>query len=687
MASKPGILTEWPWKPLGGLKYLVLAPWVVDSIHSTFLKKCTNDDRGVDMTYIFILPLMMWRVIHSQIWVSLSRFRTSKSKSRIVDRPIEFEQVDRESNWDDQIILQTMLTYMVHKYVPSPGASYFPVWRTDGIVMTILLHTGPVEFLYYWLHRALHHHFLYSRYHSHHHSSIVTEPITSVIHPFGEHLMYFILFAIPLLTMVFTETVSMVAVFGYLTYIDFMNYMGHCNFEFVPFYLFTIFPFLKYIFYTPSYHSLHHTQFRTNYALFMPMYDYIYGTMDKSTDDLYMKSLRRQDESPHVVYLTHPVTPESIYHLRVGFATLASEPYNNKTYSKWSLIILKGLLWPLNWIFTFGSTFVIERNRLTEHAKVKLNMQTWVVPKCSSQYTSPKQRAGLNRLIEKAILDADKAGVKVLSLSLLNQGEELNRNGEVYIKRHPELKIKIVDGSNLAAIVVNNIINIIQAATSTNLKTQQVVVMIKGKMTKVACSIALALCQRGVQVVVKLPSTYDFEKLSLRLFSSNLSSKSPLLGGDHQNNSINNNLLLSTNYSSDDHGNSQVWLVGDGFSEEEHMRAPKETIFVAYSQFPPWFNCKKNRVAPKKTRKDCTYYSTPAMIIPPSLENVDSCETWLPRRVMSAWRVAGILHALEDWEGHECGNWLQEEDMMDKVWSASLRHGFHPFDLPVPAQQ
>lgn len=41
-----------------------------------------------------------------------------------------------------------------------------------------LLHAGPVEFIYYWLHRALHHHFLYTRYHSHHHGSIVTEPIT-----------------------------------------------------------------------------------------------------------------------------------------------------------------------------------------------------------------------------------------------------------------------------------------------------------------------------------------------------------------------------------------------------------------------------------------------------------------------------------------------------------------------------
>jgi sterol desaturase/sphingolipid hydroxylase (fatty acid hydroxylase superfamily) len=63
-------------------------------------------------------------------------------------------------------------------YLLIPSARHLPPWRTDGAVATALLHAGPVEFLYYWFHRALHHHFLYSRYHSHHHSSIVTEPIT-----------------------------------------------------------------------------------------------------------------------------------------------------------------------------------------------------------------------------------------------------------------------------------------------------------------------------------------------------------------------------------------------------------------------------------------------------------------------------------------------------------------------------
>jgi hypothetical protein len=80
---------------------------------------------------------------------------------------------------DDQILFNGTLFYI--GYMTIPQAYKLPLWRTNGVVMTILLHAGPVEFLYYWFHRALHHHYLYSRYHSHHHSSIVTEPITCKI--------------------------------------------------------------------------------------------------------------------------------------------------------------------------------------------------------------------------------------------------------------------------------------------------------------------------------------------------------------------------------------------------------------------------------------------------------------------------------------------------------------------------
>ena len=59
----------------------------------------------------------------------------------------------------------------------------------------------------------------------------------------------------------------------------------------------------------------------------------------------------------------------------------------------------------------------------------------------------------------------------------------------------------------------------------------------------------------------------------------------------------------------------QTWLVGDGWSEEEQLKASKGTLFIPFSQFPP-----------KKMSKDCFYHSTPAMIAPKSFTNIHSCE-------------------------------------------------------------
>ncbi|XP_022725691.1 protein ECERIFERUM 1-like isoform X1 [Durio zibethinus] len=617
MATNPGVLTNWPWKPLGNFKYVILAPWVV---HSTYCLVCKGE-KEADLFYFLIFPFLLTRFLHNQIWVSYSRYRTAKGNNRIVDKGIEFEQVDRESNWDDQIILNGLLFYLTRMIIPI--ASHLPIWRSDGVIITILLHAGPVEFLYYWLHRALHHHYLYPRYHSHHHSSIATEPITSVIHPFAEEVAYFLLFAIPLLTTVFTGTGSLLAAFGYITYIDLMNNMGHCNFELVPNWVFSIFPPLKYFMYTPTYHSLHHTQFRTNYSLFMPVYDYIYATVDKSSDALYESSLKRHEESPDIVYLTHLTTIDSIYHLRLGFASLASKPFT----SKWYLMAM----WPVTcWsvVFTriYCRTFISERNALD-----KLKLQSWVIPRYTMHYLLGKQKEVVSNLIEEAILEADKKGAKVLSLGLLNQNEDLNGNGELYIQRHPKLKIKLVDGSSLAAAVV---VNSIPEGTNQ--------VLLGGKFSKVSYAIALALCQKDVQVATTKKDKYkQFE----------------------QSDRFGNNLVLPDNY------DQKIWVVGEGFTEREQLKAKKGTLFIPFSQFPP-----------KKVRKDCYYHTTPAMVAPKSLENLHSCENWLPRRVMSAWRVAGIIHGLEGWNVHECG---QTMFSMDKVWKASLEHGFRHLPISI----
>ncbi|KAM4089444.1 hypothetical protein ACB094_07G152200 [Castanea mollissima] len=583
MASNPGILSDWPWKHLGSFKYLILAPWAIHSIYSFLFK----EESKRDLTNFFIFPFLLWRMIHNQIWISISRYRNAKGNNLLVDKSLQFEQVDREQSWDDQIILSGIISYLINTTVP--GGSHFPIWRTDGVILAILLHAGPVEFLYYWLHRALHHHYLYSRYHSHHHSSIVTEPITSVVHPFSEIIIYYMLFSITTMTLILTGTASLASIFGYFTYVDFMNNMGHCNFEFIPKWLFSLFPPLKFLMYTPS-------------------------------DILYEISLKKKEKVPHVVHLTHLTTLDSIYHLRLGLSSLASSPHASKWYMwlMWPLTLLSTLL---TWIY--GRTFVGERNHFN-----MLTLQTWVIPKYSVQYFLRSHENSINDLIEQAILEAEKKGVKVLSLGLLNQGEELNGYGGVYVKRNPQLKIKVVDGSSLAAAIV---LNSIPKGT-----TQ---VLLRGKITKVACAIAVDLCKLGIQVATLQQDEYMKLSKSLEMSSEN-------------------SLILSKSYS------QKIWLVGDGLTEEEQLKVPKGTLFIPFSQFPP-----------KKFRKDCLYHITPAMLIPTSLENVHSCENWLPRRVMSAWRIAGIVHALEGWNEHECGYTMSN---MEKVWQATLQHGFQP---------
>ncbi|CAN6282801.1 unnamed protein product [Urochloa humidicola] len=87
-------------------------------------------------------------------------------------------------------------------------------------------------------------------------------------------------------------------------------------------------------------------------------------------------------------------------------------------------------------------------------------------------------------------------------------------------------------------------------------------------------------------------------------------------------------------------------------------------------------------------KDSCTYSTTSAIAVSKTLQNVHSCENWLPRRVMSAWCIAGMVHALEGWNKHECGDIVLDifffENAgeivldMEKVWSVALLHGLRP---------
>ena len=159
------------------------------------------------------------------------------------------------------------------------------------------------------------------------------------------------------------------------------------------------------------------------------------------------------------------------------------------------------------------------------------------------------------------------------------QRQELNACGELYIRRFPQLKIKVVDGSSLAAATV---LNSIPKGTNQ--------VLLRGKFNKVAVAMATALCARNVQVAV-------FHKDELKELQGKVTKAKGSL------------VLSSINA-------PKTWLVGDGWDEDEQMNAPEGSLFIPFSHFPP------NKIM----RQDCFYHSTPAMIAPTTFMNLHSCE-------------------------------------------------------------
>ena len=168
MASQPGVLYAFPWERFGSWKYALFLPFAATVALGA-------DD--VDGWAWHMLTIALLRYAHAQVWNTLARLHSVSAGTRITAKPVEFRQVDRESNWDNYILLQALVMTLVHN-LPGLGFSGFPAWSGRGLVQLLLLHAGPTEFLYYWLHRALHWHPLYQRYHSHHHASFVAEPIT-----------------------------------------------------------------------------------------------------------------------------------------------------------------------------------------------------------------------------------------------------------------------------------------------------------------------------------------------------------------------------------------------------------------------------------------------------------------------------------------------------------------------------
>ena len=475
MALRPGPAYKFPWEDMGSFKYLLFVPFVATAALGL-------DD--ADNWAYHMLVIAAIRYVHAQFWISLSRIHAVTQHTKIQAKGIDYKQVDREDHWDDYIILQAIIMTLVHK-MPYLGYNNFPQYNAMGMWQLLLLHAGPTEFIYYWLHRALHHHTLYSWYHSHHHASFVTEPITGSVHPFMEHIMYTANFAIPLVGTWAFGGASIAMFYAYLIGFDLLNNIGHCNFEFMPQWFMNI-PGMKYLIYTPTYHSLHHSKVHVNFCLFMPIYDVAYGTNDPSSDELYRKAINGEaapNKAPDVVFVAHGTELLSLFHLPFALRSFSSKPFK----SVWWLQPFLPLCIPFVALLRiFGKPFTADRHRL-----LHLNTATWVTPAWGFQFFIKSEFNHINRQIERAILEADATGTKVIGLGALNKNEALNGGGQLFVDKHPNLRVRVVHGNTLTA-----------AAILKKIPADVKEIFLTGSTSKLGRAIALYLSARGVKVVM-----------------------------------------------------------------------------------------------------------------------------------------------------------------------------------------
>ncbi|CAM9001912.1 unnamed protein product [Rhodiola kirilowii] len=615
-------LSSWPWENMGNLKYLLYGPFVGKVLYSWSQDELLKDKSA--QWCLGVLVFNFLRYLVHDAWSSFNAMLWLNRNRRIVKDGSDFKQIDREWDWDNYLILQVTFGFIA--YYIFPFMVDLPLWSFGSLLAVLVLHISVSEPLFYWAHRLLHENkFLFSNYHSLHHSSPVPHPQTAEHLTVLEHLILTAVTAVPIFGSSLIGFGSISTNGAYLVVFDFLRCLGHCNVEVFSSKIFDALPFLKYLIYTPSYHTLHHQEMSTNFCLFMPIYDALWNTLNPKSWDLQKKTSSGENSRvPDFVFLAHVVDLTSSMHAPFVLRSYASKPY------KVHLLLLPFL--PVAFLIMLAM-WVWSKVMLVSFYKLRGNLhQTWVVPRFGFQYFLPFAADGINKKIEEAILTADKIGVKVISLAALNKNEALNGGGTLFVNKHPDLKVRVVHGNTLtAAVIINEIPKDVKE------------VFLTGATSKLGRAIALYLCRRGVRVLMLTLSNERFQKIQKEAPPESQ-----------------NYLVQVTKYQAAQH--CKTWIVGKWITLREQNWAPSGTHFHQFV-VPPIL----------AFRRDCTYGDLAAMKLPEDVQGLASCEYTMERGVVHACHAGGVVHFLEGYTHHEVG--AIEVDRIDKVWEAAMRHG------------
>ncbi len=159
-----------------------------------------------------------------------------------------------------------VLLYAIDRGLPTP--IYFHVadygW-TYTLLSTVVLFV-LVDAIAYYVHRALHHPFLYRTFHRSHHRFVATTPyVTAAIHPVVFIVLQVTTFA-PILLIPF-HAASIVAVFLYVLIFNIIDHSGVSLGSRLPWQA------------SSHFHDDHHAHFHVNFGQHLTWWDRLHGTL------------------------------------------------------------------------------------------------------------------------------------------------------------------------------------------------------------------------------------------------------------------------------------------------------------------------------------------------------------------------------------------------------------------------
>ncbi|HEY1013028.1 MAG TPA: sterol desaturase family protein [Herpetosiphonaceae bacterium] len=175
----------------------------------------------------------------------------------------------------------------------------WPVLRLSGV------HAGPLppwyvmlaqvllfiyldDFLFYWMHRALHTRVLYKRIHATHHRFNVPWAIAgNYMHPIEFLAIASLVLVGPVLVSAHVMTIWIWVIFRQWEAVE-----GHCGYDF-PWNPLRWLPFHE----GAAFHDFHHSTFRGNYAGFTSLWDGVFGTLSPGYE-AHMAAQRADPQEP-----------------------------------------------------------------------------------------------------------------------------------------------------------------------------------------------------------------------------------------------------------------------------------------------------------------------------------------------------------------------------------------------------